>query len=198
LPVQLVSFTARVVTNQNVELNWRTISEINNYGFFVQKRRAESGEQWADIPNSFIAGYGTTNIPHDYSFTDGNVSSGNWQYRLRQVDLDGSEHFNEPVQVSIVTSVSEQVPSEFKLYQNYPNPFNPATEIRFSVEQYGHTQLRVYDLLGREVATLFADVAEPNKLYVVQLQSAQLASGVYLYRLNAGARNVTKQLVVLR
>jgi hypothetical protein len=197
LPVQLVSFTASVRANNNVELNWRTLSEISNYGFFVQKRRAQSGELWTEIPGSFVAGHGTTNIPHDYEFTDLNVPNGTWQYRLRQVDLGGGENFADPIQVSIVTSVAENSPAEFKLYQNYPNPFNPLTNFQFSIVSYQLSILKIYDMLGREVATLINEPLAAG-MHTVAWDATGFPSGVYTYKLTSGGRSQTRRLVLLR
>jgi hypothetical protein len=100
LPIQLYYFYATVLTNNWVQLNWGTLSETNNYGFFVQKSRsATSG--FSDIPNSFVPGHGTTLVPQHYSWTDQNTSSGTWYYRLKQVDLDGTIHYTTPVQVYV-------------------------------------------------------------------------------------------------
>ncbi|MFN0159280.1 MAG: T9SS type A sorting domain-containing protein, partial [Bacteroidota bacterium] len=199
LPVQLASFTG-VFVNGGVRLNWRTISEINNYGFYVQNRRTgEVGNTgWLDVANSFVAGHGTTNEPHDYSFLDNTPPRGNLQYRLKQVDLDGTEHFIEPISVSVLTAVREQAPLEFSLKQNFPNPFNPTTEIMFSVEQSGKAVLDLYNLLGQKVATLFDEEAEAGYYIRVTLNASNLASGMYLFRLQSGNRNALKKLLVLK
>ncbi|MEK7249768.1 MAG: T9SS type A sorting domain-containing protein, partial [Bacteroidota bacterium] len=196
LPIQLASFTGTFV-NGGVRLNWRTLSEINNYGFFVQ-RRAESGEQFVDVPNSFVAGHGTTNEPHNYTFTDNTISAGSWQYRLKQVDLDGTIHFTEPINVSSPTSVKEIAPIEFALEQNYPNPFNPETNIKFSVEETARATLEIYNLLGQKVATLFDDVVEAGYYQTVKFDGANLASGMYLYRLQSGQKSDLKKLMLLK
>ncbi|MBX2992040.1 MAG: T9SS type A sorting domain-containing protein [Bacteroidetes bacterium] len=105
---------------------------------------------------------------------------------------------------TILTDVNEPVdrravPTEFHLAQNYPNPFNPTTTIQFKIPAgtYGHTSLRVYDLLGREVATLVNEVKQPGH-YEVAFDASGLASGVYLYRLTSGSFTVTKKLLLLR
>jgi hypothetical protein len=200
LPVQLASFTGTRLASNAVRLNWRTLSEINNYGFYVQNRRAGEGGNggWGDVANSFIAGHGTTNEPHDYSFTDNSAPTGSLQYRLKQVDLDGTEHFSEPITVSSPTSVREVAPMEFSLKQNYPNPFNPTTEIKFSVEQTGRAVLELYNMLGQKVATLFDDVAEAGYFNTVRVDGGALSSGVYLYRLQSGKRSELKKLLLLK
>jgi hypothetical protein len=92
-----------------------------------------------------------------------------------------------------------ELPQGFALSQNYPNPFNPSTTIRFFVPvgTYGNTSLRVCDLLGREVTTLVNEVKQPGT-YTVQFDGSALASGVYLYRLQAGEFTQTKKLILLR
>ena len=92
---------------------------------------------------------------------------------------------------------SGQLPNRFELEQNYPNPFNPTTQIRYSVFGQGLASLKVYDLLGREVATIFEGIQRSGD-HVATFDGAGLASGVYLYRLNAGRFVETKKLVLLR
>ncbi len=207
LPIQLSSFTGSY-SNNAVRLTWTTISEINNYGFFVEKRRAESGEQWTEIPNSFIRGNGTTNQPHHYSYVDHAPQGGSLQYRLRQVDLDGSVHFTEPISISSPTSIKETAPVEFSLKQNYPNPFNPETNIKFSVDQTGRATLELYNMLGQKVATLFDDVVESGVYQTVRFSAvggsasggnaSGLASGTYIYRLQSGKNSDLKKLVLIK
>ncbi|MBI5471337.1 MAG: T9SS type A sorting domain-containing protein [Ignavibacteriae bacterium] len=197
LPVQITSFTALEIPNRGVKLEWRTISEVNNYGFFVQ-RKAESAGSWSEVPNSFVAGHGTTNEPQQYEFMDHTVSVGSWLYRLRQVDLDSTSHFTEPIRVGVVTSVREVAPMQFALKQNYPNPFNPETTIKFSVENTERATIEIYNILGQKVATLFDDVAEAGFYYKVKFNANSLASGVYLYRLQSGKKNDLKKLLLLK
>jgi hypothetical protein len=113
--------------------------------------------------------------------------------------------------VAVRETQGSGLPTEFRLEQNYPNPFNPATHIRFSVRGSGFeengsgfkvqgsefTTLKVYDILGREVRTLVNENLEPGS-YEVTFDAAGLASGVYLYRLQAGEFTQTRRLVVLR
>ncbi len=197
LPIVLASFTAREIRGQGVRLDWRTLSEINNYGFFVQ-RRLQNTTAWTDVNTQIIPGHGTTNEPHDYTYTDRTVTPGSWQYRLRQLDFDGTEHFSEPITVTTVTSVKEVAPIEFALKQNYPNPFNPETSIKFSVEQTGRATLEIFNLLGQKVATLFDDVVEAGFYETVRFNATNLASGIYFYRLQSGQKSDLKKLMLIR
>jgi hypothetical protein len=102
--------------------------------------------------------------------------------------------------ISTYTAVDDKetiLPIKFSLSQNYPNPFNPSTTIKFSVGTYCHTSLRVYDLLGREVATLVNEVKAPGS-YTATFNTTNMSSGVYFYRLQAGNYTETKKLMLLK
>ncbi len=196
LPVQLSSFTGSVIGQNQIRLKWTTASEVNNYGFYVERRRANES-QFAEVPNSFIAGHGTTNQPYDYAFTDGGVSSGAWHYRLRQVDLDGFVHYSDEILINTLTGVGEQTPVEFSLGQNYPNPFNPTTSIALSLPVEANVSLEVFDLLGSRVVELASGHMEAGYHKVV-FDASRLSSGIYYYRLKAGSFVASKKLALVR
>ncbi len=197
LPVQISSFTGTYINANSVQLNWTTISEVNNYGFFVERRSANQ-HTFIELPSSFIPGHGTTITPQQYTYTDNLASGETWYYRLRQVDLDGSVHYTDEILVSIVTSVPGEVPAEFNLHQNYPNPFNPSTTIRFSVETQGLAALTMYNLLGQELTTLFSGNVEPRNIYTVQLDASTLPTGTYFYRLKSNGKTSLRKMVLLK
>jgi hypothetical protein len=145
-----------------------------------------------------VPGHGTTIVPQYYSFTDPTAGVGTWYYRLKQVDLDGSVHYSDAIRVDIVTSVSEPVPTVFALAQNFPNPFNPETQIRFSVESMAKTTLVVYDVLGRAVATLFNDFAEPGQFYTLRLDGTTLSTGMYFYKLQSGTSVIIRKMTLVK
>jgi photosystem II stability/assembly factor-like uncharacterized protein len=194
LPVQLASFSASVV-GASVRLNWMTISEVNNFGFYVE-RSLNSSSGFERLPNSFVAGNGTTNVPRTYSFIDQNPLGGNTFYRLQQIDLDGTIHYTEPVLVHGVTGVgNEGTPVAFALKQNYPNPFNPTTTIEFSVPTASFVSLKVYDMLGQEVAVIVGEELSRGT-YAKTFIGDGLASGVYLYKLSAGSLSATRRFTL--
>ena len=88
-------------------------------------------------------------------------------------------------------------PSDFSLSQNYPNPFNPSTIISFDISIQTNVLLKIYDLLGNEVATLVNEV-KPVGSYNVEFNASDLASGIYYYTLNAGDFHQTKKLILLK
>jgi hypothetical protein len=99
--------------------------------------------------------------------------------------------------VTSVEEVGAAVPTSFALQQNYPNPFNPSTTISFSVGTYNHTSLRVYDLLGREVATLFQGMKQAGT-YSITWDARNYPSGIYFYRLQSGLTVETKRMVLIK
>jgi len=99
--------------------------------------------------------------------------------------------------VGIVEQISETIPTTYQLFQNYPNPFNPTTKIRFSIPEVGIASLKVYDILGREIATLVNE-EKPAGTYEITLYAEQLSSGVYFYRLQAGSFVETKKMILMK
>jgi hypothetical protein len=197
LPIQLSYFNGTVTAQGTVELRWGTLSETNNYGFEVEKS-PNVPSSYQTIPNSFVPGHGTTIEPHHYSFTDITATSGTWWYRLKQIDLDGAINHTDGIQVDVLTEIAEQpIPTQTALFQSYPNPFNPSTMIRFELAQSSHTMLRVFDVLGREVATLVNEKKAAGQ-HAVEWLPTNLPSGVYYCRLEADGHVNTQKLVLLR
>ncbi|GEM_PF-3485846 len=197
LPIQLASFNAFVLTQTRVSLQWRTLSELNNFGFEIQRRQSVQPE-FQTLPNSFVPGHGTTNVPQYYSFLDATVFAGSWQYRLKQIDLDGTVYYTDPIQVNVVTSVnSNSTPTKFSLDQNYPNPFNPSTVIKYGLPKGVHVTLSLFNTLGQRVHVLVDEFRQAG-YQEAKLDAGSLASGIYFYRIEAGDYIKTKKLVLLR
>jgi hypothetical protein len=191
LPVQLASFVGSYVGN-NAKLEWSTVSEVNNYGFNVQRK---SGSEFVTV--GFVAGKGTTLEPQSYSFVDEN-ESGVAEYRLEQIDNNGLKNYFGPIYLNPNSVDDKMVPAVFALNQNYPNPFNPTTNITFSLANSGYTTLKVYNILGNEVATLFNGNAEVGKLYSVKFDATKLSTGMYIYRLQNGNSVEVKKLTLVK
>ena len=197
LPVQLSSFTGKVLDVNTVFLEWTTLSEVNNYGFEIQKRE-EGVATYASLPGVFIPGHGTTNESRYYSHTDTTASPGIWYYRLKQVDLDGAVHYSDGIRVEMVTGVGENERStEFWLSQNYPNPWNPSTTIRYEVPHTSGVMLELFTMLGKHVRTL-VDEEQQMGFHEVVLDGRGLPSGTYFYRLRTGGLVSTKRCLLLK
>jgi hypothetical protein len=198
-PVTIMSFEGRPCPGpEGVILNWRTASEVCNYGFTVQRRRGEEPD-FCDVPGSFVAGKGTTVEVHDYTFTDTSIPGpGMYTYRLKQQDQDGVVHFSQAVLVEVVlTAVQVSAPRHFGLTQNYPNPFNPSTKIGLVLNERAWTVVKVFDMLGNDVATLMNELKEPG-MYTLEFNGAGLSSGAYSCRLQSGGMVDHMRLLLVR
>jgi hypothetical protein len=96
-----------------------------------------------------------------------------------------------------VKEISSVLPGKFELYQNYPNPFNPSTIIRFKIEDLRFTTLKVYDILGKEIASLVNEKLKAGT-YEVTLDGGNLSSGIYFYKLTAGNYIETKRMILMK
>ncbi|MGA2623399.1 MAG: LamG-like jellyroll fold domain-containing protein [Bacteroidota bacterium] len=196
LPIQLASLTATTTAN-GVKLEWTTVSETNNYGFYVE-RRPQSTTTFATV-SDLIPGVGTSLQVHQYEWTDMNVGPTTYVYRLKQMDLTGHVAYSNEITVASVLSVNgEAAPKVFQLVQNYPNPFNPTTEIKFSVEKQEHATVKVYSMLGQEVAQLFDGIAEPGHYYKFNFDGSRFGSGMYFYRIITDSHSAVRKMLMLK
>lgn len=197
VPIQLASFTGRVSGNSSVALEWATISEINNYGFEIQKAETRN-ETFNTIPGSFVPGHGTTLVPQRYQWSDNNASSQYPFYRLKQIDLDGAANYFDPIQVSLLTDVqTSMLPTEFSLDHNYPNPFNPTTIIKYALPVNSHVTLEIFNSLGQRVVILLDEIREAG-FHQTTFDGAALSSGVYIYKITAGSFVDSKKLLLVK
>jgi hypothetical protein len=171
IPVELSSFTATAQFGE-VELRWFTATETNNSGFEVQR---STGGEFEAI--GFVEGHGTTTEIQAYSYID-RIDVGSYSYRLKQVDFDGTFEYSSVIEADV------PAPAEFALDQNFPNPFNPSTKIAFQLAVDSKVSLKVFDVLGQEVATLVNTNLVAGS-HNVNFDASALNSGVYLYRLEA-------------
>ena len=195
LPVELVSFNATAEEN-NVELKWKTETEVNDYGFDIERAQSSNVKSqtiWKKI--GFVQGNGNSNSPKEYSYVDKNPIGGNkFHYRLKQIDNDGKFEYSNIVEVTIF-------PDKFELSQNYPNPFNPDTKIRYAIPNvrtgFQPVRLIIFDVLGNEVAVLVNENKEAG-YYETKFDGSALASGLYIYRLTAGNFVSTKKMLMIK
>lgn len=186
VPVELTSFTASA-KGRSVTLNWTTASEINNKGFYVEF--AKKGSEFREA--LFIEGKGSTTEKNDYSAVIPNLSNGRYEFRLRQVDFDGTITYSPVVEATILTTGS------FVLDQNYPNPFNPSTTITFQLPEDADVSLKLYNVMGQEIKTVLNKRMTAGS-HSIALDADDLSAGVYLYQLKAGSYTSTKKLTLVK
>lgn len=179
IPVELLSFNASISGNL-ITLNWVTATEMNNRGFEVQRKINDGSFETI----AFIEGKGTTMEQQNYIFTDKASVAGNYSYRLKQVDFDGSFEITDAVEVDFTA------PVDFSLNQNYPNPFNPTTIINFGLAVDANVSIKIYNTLGQEVTTLLNGEMKAG-LHDVEFNASSFSSGVYFYQIEAQGVNGT-------
>lgn len=186
-PVELSSFKAYLIDNK-VNLQWVTATEINNFGFAVE--RSMDNALWSQI--SFVNGAGNSNSIKQYSFADKNFPNANTiYYRLKQLDNDGKFSYSDVVSVSLTNITS------YSLEQNYPNPFNPVTIISFAVPKTGNVKLTVYNALGQLVADILNEVKDAG-IHKVEFNAGNLSSGLYYYKLEGESFVQARKMMILK
>jgi hypothetical protein len=203
LPVELASFSA-TVDGSRVNLTWSTASETNNSGFEIEHACVTCSEQapssdlatvaenyeWKRL--DFVEGYGTTSEPKTYSFSTPELEPGRHAFRLKQVDFDGAFEYSQVVEETV------EIPGRFVLEQAYPNPFNPSATIRFGLAASQQATVRMYDLHGRVVRTLFEGAPESGAMTSVRIDADGLASGTYVVRLETDGFAESRTVVLLK
>lgn len=187
LPVELSSFAAKMYDQNKVKLNWKTQTEVNNYGFDVE-RQVRNG-QWEKV--GFVSGNGNSNSPKEYSYIDNNLIGGSkFLYRLKQVDNDGQFEYSDVVEVKVV-------PIQYELSQNFPNPFNPSTTIRFSLPIATQLKINVYNMLGELVQTI-AEGNYEEGFHKVSFNASTLPSGAYIYRIESSEYTQVRKMILIK
>jgi hypothetical protein len=210
LPVELSRFEA-FVEGTSVRLRWRTETEVNNYGFEVERReegleeavgsRQVQAGGWQVV--GWLDGAGTSTVPRTYEFVDKvrspinhspfSILPSRFSFRLKQLDLDGTVHYSHTVTVDLTPRKSAHAELEV-----YPNPFNPETRIHWSVPEAGPATVAMYALHGEEVARLWEGEAVAGRRYESTFNGMRLASGVYVVRLTSSAFTIARRLVLIR
>lgn len=188
LPVTLSEFISSVSRNE-VTLSWITTQEVNNSGFEIY-RTIKDKNDW--IKTGFISGRGTTNEPVNYKFTDKDLQTAVYKYKLKQLDYNGNYEF-----FNLNNDVTVNKPGSFNISQNYPNPSNPKCKIDYELPRDAFVTVKVYDLLGREVITLVNEMKQAG-YYTSEFDGTNLASGIYIYRIKTDYYSATKKMVLVK
>ncbi len=194
--VELSSFLAQA-HDDRVKLHWKTASENENMGFYVSRSQREDGV-YLKLNTELIAGAGSTEEEHAYSFVDADIEPGQvYYYKLIDVDYSGNVGVHGPIKVEVPTS-----PVRYELEQNYPNPFNPQTTIGFRLADERRVRVQIYNLTGQLVKTLLDETLSARRHEVVwdgtDEFGMQVPSGVYLYILEAGDNRISKRMILAK
>jgi photosystem II stability/assembly factor-like uncharacterized protein len=141
----------------------------------------------------------TMNLPNQqFTIVDMDAISYNNKIFAYAIGLDGQViRLDDSATVIGINNISSEIPSSYKLEQNYPNPFNPVTNINFSIPKAGYTSIRIYDILGKLVSTLFEEQLAPGS-YKADWDASQMPSGIYLYRIESGSYTQSRKLILIK
>lgn len=196
LPVEFSTFTA-TFNNKFVNLNWITQTEVNNYGFEVERFSKSLNNDWQKI--GFVQGNGNSNSINRYSFVDKNPPVNKLMYRLKQIDNDGGFSYSGVVEVDF------ESPNKFELKQNYPNPFalksdltpngNTSTRLTYSIPIDGFVKLTLYNIVGQEIMILENGFKNAGS-YSMDFKPFGLQSGVFFCSLESnGSKQIIKMIL---
>ena len=138
-----------------------------------------------------VNGNGTTTQKQFYSFTDIPSEEGIYLYRIKQIDFDGNFKYSNQIEVYFILITN------FALLQNYPNPFNLTTTISYQVPYSNKVVIKVFDVLGSELAIL-VDEVKPSGIHEITFDASGLPSGIYFYKLESGGYAKTKKMILLK
>jgi len=186
LPVEMSAFSSDIISGR-VLLQWKTSSELNNYGFDIERKNRT--KNWHKI--GFVHGNGNSNSPKVYEYIDTNPTENNCLYRLKQIDFNGNYEYSKVIEVFI------GAPSKISLKQNFPNPFNPITKINFELPTTSFVTLKVYDILGNEKEKLMSENLEAG-IHEYNFDGSKLTSGVYFYSIQVNGFIYTKKMLLLK
>jgi hypothetical protein len=196
-PVELASFGGELV-DERVVLNWTTGSQTNNAGWRIL--RSLDGENY-DALGEFVEGAGTSEELLNYTFNDGQLPEGESVfYVLEQVDLDGTVHLSNPVEV-LLGARFQEIPQQFGI-SAYPNPFNPSTTVSYDLPSAEQVTIVIYDVLGQEVRRLVDDQKAAGR-YNIRWDARDntgrgVGSGVYIARIDAGSFSQSQKMLLLK
>ena len=192
VPVTLTYFRVDDISADHVTLKWRTESETNNWGFFIERR--EDGGDF--VPVDFIKGKGTTVLPCDYSYTDRDIKSKITIYRLKQVDFDGTIGYSEELQVFM------DIPEMPVLHGCYPNPFNNRMMISFMTKTSASAEVILFNVRGEVVRTIQSTIMGAGQHRIEWDGKDEIgdsvSSGVFFVRVTIGEYSMIRKVICLK
>lgn len=197
LPVELTAFQGKFADNK-IYLSWTTVSETNNLGFDIERRESEA-EVWQKA--AFLKGNGTTTVLKHYEYSEPAPDASTAEYRLKQIDFDGTSQYSETVKINLLSNITHPV-----LMQNFPNPFNPETTIQYTlpatITGTSKVKITIWNTLGEQVKTL-VDSWQNTGTYKITWdgtneQNQPVNSGFYFCRFETGEFQKVLKLALIK
>lgn len=194
-PVELSLFEVKIINENSVVLYWETASESDNFGFEIQ--RSNGNMDFRKI--GFVKGNATSTIHNSYQFTDNQLESGKYWYRLKQIDFSGTFKYSDIQELFI------QTPIDFILYENYPNPFRDKTKISFLFPPRFNSkplQINIYDIRGRVVRTVNTTLSAGNYYELIwdgkDYLNQALSNGIYFFTVEIEGFKTSQKILIVR
>lgn len=191
LPVELTSFSA-VVDGADVVITWKTASETNNAGFFIQIE--EKPETWNDV--AFVEGVGNSISPSSYNYRVKGLAPAPYRFRLKQIDFDGSTEFSEVVEATI------EVPGTHFVSAAYPNPLTVQTHftihLEIGVAAPQHVEVLIYSVDGRLIDEVYDATMEAGMTTGLTIDGSRWPGGSYAIRIRGERFDDSRLVTVVR
>ena len=192
LPVELSSFEADYLGNGEIMLSWTTDSELNNSGFEIEKLYLDSTQSQLWQKLGFVSGGGTKQEKSNYQFKAKVGETGNYRFRLKQVDFNGGFEYSQRIELFV------DIPSQDLSLDFYPNPFKTRGIVQLKVNRQQLVKIDLYDQLGRVVKNVFHDLIQGNLSIDIAINSDQLANGTYLVHVSGEDIQATHKISLQR
>ncbi|HMB94078.1 MAG TPA: T9SS type A sorting domain-containing protein [Rhodothermales bacterium] len=192
LPVELTAFNT-VLDGRTALLTWTTASETNNAGFVVMQQaegRGQNPRSWQKV--GWVDGHGTTEVEQTYHFQIDDLSPGSHRFRLKQIDYDGTFAYSPEMEVAI------DLPAAFLLTAPYPNPSTDHLYFSLMVKRTQHVQVVLFNMLGRQVATIYRGMLAAETARSFSVVSASLPPGLYVLRVEGEHFIATHPVTIVR
>ncbi len=185
-PVEMLSFEAKKLTDNQALLTWATAQELNNAGFEVQY--SQDGVNFNKA--GFVEGAGTTTEVQQYQFSINGLESGRYSFRLKQIDFDGAYEYSRMVELTL------QNPQAYSVSSLYPNPASVNSRLFISVEERQLVQVQLFSLNGQQLGTVYREIINADQAQEISIDTSMLTPGAYLLVASGNAFRETFKLLV--
>lgn len=186
LPIELISFTIIEIPD-SVLLKWETKTEINSYGFDVEES-INNNKNFKKI--GFVEGSGNSNSLKEYRFSHSITKNGNYFYRLKLIDNDGSFEYSNIINIELNDVITDYI------LDLYPNPFNPTITVKFSVKEKQNVTISIYNISGEKI--IQKEIKDAEGIYKQLIDFSKYSSGVYIFKVEGNKFLLAKKGLLLK